>query len=116
MNALFYLDSLIAGQTYSQDPVQKSELDLLRTLVATELKNLSTANIAYSQEVNTLIGRASRSDEILKGGHFVGGPNASAIVYNTKYIEPVIKALCLLTGDDEDDYTATSLDNPQVGP
>ena len=79
-------------------------------------KNLTRDNIAYSQRNMELLGRASRSDAVLKGGFFVGGPNASAIVYNTKYIEPVIDVLCDLTGDDKDDYTATSLDNPQVGP
>lgn len=113
MNALYYLDSLIAGQTFSEDPVQKCELDLLRKLVNSELNQLTKANIAYSERVNTLIGRVGRNDQILKGGYFVGGPNSSAIVYNKDHIDPVIKVLCELTGDDDEEYTATSLDNPR---
>lgn len=54
------------------------------------------------------------SEEILKDGIFIGGPSASAIVYNRKFIESVIRALCEATGDDAEDYTATDLDNPRI--
>lgn len=47
-----------------------------------------------------------------KEGFFIGGPNACATVYERNHIEAVIKALCSVTGDDEDDYTATDLDHP----
>lgn len=49
-------------------------------------------------------------------GYFIGGPHAAAIVYHHGHIEPVIKALCEATGDTEDDYTATDLDNPYGRP
>lgn len=88
--------------------------ELMAELKVEADKNLTRGNIAYSQRNSELLGRASRSDAVLKGGFFVGGPNGSAIVYNKDHIEPVIKVLCELTGEDNEDYTATSLDNPQV--
>lgn len=45
-------------------------------------------------------------------GYFVSGPHASATVYDYDHIEPIIKTLCEITGDDADDYTATDLDHP----
>jgi hypothetical protein len=47
-------------------------------------------------------------------GIFIGGPHACATVYDMAHVEVVIKALCEVTGDDQDDYTATDLDNPQA--
>lgn len=40
---------------------------------------------------------------------FVGGPNASFIVFDKLLIEPLIAATCKENGDDPDDYTATEL-------
>lgn len=45
-------------------------------------------------------------------GIFIGGPSASATVYDMAYVEAVIAALCEVSGDDPDDYTATVLDEP----
>lgn len=40
---------------------------------------------------------------------FISGPNACATVYDRAHIEPVVAALCMATGDDNEDYTATEL-------
>lgn len=40
---------------------------------------------------------------------FVGGPNASFIVFNKELIEPLIEAACTTNGDDPDEYTATEI-------
>jgi hypothetical protein len=50
----------------------------------------------------------------LELGIFIGGPKAVAIVYDMAHVEPVIAALCSITGDDPDDYTATDMDNPTI--
>ena len=47
-------------------------------------------------------------------GFFIGGPSASATVYDKDHIEPIIKTLCEITGDDPEDYTATDLEEPGV--
>jgi hypothetical protein len=52
-------------------------------------------------------------DELLRGGIFIGGPKACAIVFDKNHVEIVIEALCKVTGDNGTDYTATDLDNPQ---
>lgn len=45
-------------------------------------------------------------------GFFIGGPHATAVVYDLKHTESVIAALCSCTGDDADDYTVTNLSQP----
>lgn len=40
---------------------------------------------------------------------FISGPLACAYVYRYEHIEPVIAALCEITGDDNDEYTATEV-------
>jgi hypothetical protein len=39
----------------------------------------------------------------------VGGPSASIFTNSFEAIEPLIQALCYITGDDNEDYTATEL-------
>lgn len=48
-------------------------------------------------------------------GYFIGGPHASAMVYDMADAENVIAALAKRTGDDEDDYTVTSLATQESG-
>ena len=40
---------------------------------------------------------------------FVSGPSASIFINSFEAIEPLIQALCYITGDDNEDYTATKL-------
>lgn len=40
---------------------------------------------------------------------FIGGPSASIFTNSFEAIEPLIQALCYITGDDSEDYTATNL-------
>lgn len=54
--------------------------------------------------------------KLLEGAIFVGGPQASAIVYDRAHIEPVIHALCRVTGEDPDDYSATILSSEKRVP
>lgn len=54
--------------------------------------------------------------KLLEGAIFVGGPQASAIVYDRAHIEPVIQALCQVTGEDPDDYSATILSSEKRAP
>jgi hypothetical protein len=56
-----------------------------------------------------------QEQRLLKGGIFIGGPSFAAIVYDEKAVEPVIKALAEVSGDDEDDYTATVLQQKKQG-
>lgn len=52
---------------------------------------------------------------ICRNAIYIDGPGKSAaIVYNKEDIEPIIKTLATLHGFDEDDYTATDINNPQV--
>ena len=44
--------------------------------------------------------------------YFVSGPSRSTIC-EKKYVELLIQAMCLESGDDEEEYTATSLENPK---
>lgn len=55
------------------------------------------------QDRNQLIG------QMIDYGYYVDGPNAAAIVFKHKHIEPVIAALAQMEGDDPDDYTATAI-------
>lgn len=49
-------------------------------------------------------------------GIFVSGPSASAMIHEWSQVEALIAALASVTGDDNDDYTATDLDNPIASP
>lgn len=49
-------------------------------------------------------------EKIGLSGYFLGGPSASAIVFDMADVESVILALCARTGDDPDDYTSTEID------
>ena len=53
-------------------------------------------------------------NNLLAGGIFIGGPSASAIVFDAAHVELIIAALASHTGDDAEEYTATDLDNPKV--
>ena len=44
-----------------------------------------------------------------KGEWFISGPSATVTVRKRSHVEPVIKALCEITGDLSEDYTATDL-------
>ena len=44
-----------------------------------------------------------------KGEWFISGPSATITLRNRSHVEPVIKALCEITGDLSEDYTATDL-------
>jgi hypothetical protein len=50
--------------------------------------------------------------DVSENGFHIGGPNGCAVVYERRFIEPVIAALASVTGDDADDYTATDIDMP----
>lgn len=45
----------------------------------------------------------------VKGEWFISGPSATVTVRKRSHVEPVIKALCEITGDLSEDYTATDL-------
>jgi hypothetical protein len=40
---------------------------------------------------------------------FISGPSTSIFTNSFEAIEPLIQALCYITGDDNEDYTATKL-------
>lgn len=42
---------------------------------------------------------------------FINGPSASITVNDFSLVEPTIQALCFATGDDDEDYTCTNLDD-----
>lgn len=42
---------------------------------------------------------------------FISGPSVCAYVDKHELIEPIIKSLCEVTGDDTDDYTATLIED-----
>lgn len=46
--------------------------------------------------------------------YFISGPSASIVTNSWCNIEPLIKALCYATGDDNEDYTATELRSNEV--
>lgn len=52
--------------------------------------------------------------DVSENGFHIGGPNGYAVVYERRFIEPVIAALAAVTGDDAGDYTATDIDDPCV--
>lgn len=42
---------------------------------------------------------------------FISGPSACAYVHKREHIEPLITALAQITGDDNEDYTATLIED-----
>lgn len=54
------------------------------------------------------------ADLIVKNAIYVDGPHGSFVVYDMKYVEAMIKAMCKINGDDTDEYTATNLNKPSV--
>lgn len=44
--------------------------------------------------------------------YYLGGPSAGAFVWsNSRGLQNIIERWCSLTGDDEDEYTATKIDH-----
>jgi len=96
--------------SYTDDQVQ-SQINWFRAAGAWYEEVMLRSLLADRTRLQAEVEALRKDAAILKGGIFIGGPNAECIVFSKAHVEPAIAAMCMVTGDDHEDYTATSLDN-----
>lgn len=68
----------------------------------------------YHARASEVVPEDRMTGPTVQTGFFIGGPSATATVYEMEHAEKVIEALCACTGDSPDDYTVTDLSQPPV--